>query len=95
MADGNSTGRIDGVVEWFDAEQGWGALSSVETPGGCFVHFSAIATDGYRALAAGQRVRFVAEHLDFLQDGYSYRAVRVIPSELRGTQASSRNITSE
>lgn len=70
---------LAGTVEWFSAEEGWGALRAPQTPGGCFVHFSAIEGDGYRALAAGQHVRFTIEHLtDFEQDGYSYRALRVV-----------------
>jgi len=39
------------------------------------VHFSAIAIDGYQVLAAGQRVRFVAEAGE--QDGFRFRAVKV------------------
>ncbi|MEO3928117.1 cold shock domain-containing protein [Micromonosporaceae bacterium B7E4] len=66
---------IAGVVREFDADRGWGVLDAPETPGGCWVHFSAIAAPGYRSLAAGQRVFFRAEAPG--QDGYPYRATKV------------------
>jgi CspA family cold shock protein len=66
-----------GVVEWFDADEGWGAITSPQTPGGCFVHFSAIQMDGFRELHSGQGVRFTYSEL--AQDGYSYRAETVWP----------------
>jgi CspA family cold shock protein len=72
---------VAGVVRWFDGDEGWGVLDAPEVPGGCFVHFSNIDMDGYRQLSAGAQVRFTFEHLDFLQDGYSYRALTVWPQE--------------
>jgi CspA family cold shock protein len=68
-----------GVVRAFAPDEGWGVIDAPEVPGGCFVHFSSIEMDGYRALAAGERVRFRFEHLDFLQDGCRYRALAVWP----------------
>jgi cold shock protein len=68
-----------GVVRAFYPDEGWGVIDAPEVPGGCFVHFSVIQTDGYRALAAGERVRFRFEHLDFLQDGCRYRALAAWP----------------
>jgi CspA family cold shock protein len=68
-----------GVVRAYDSDEGWGVIDGPEVPGGCFVHFSSIVMDGYRALAAGQRVRFRFEHLDFLQDGCRYRALAAWP----------------
>lgn len=73
--------RSEGVVEWFSDEEGWGAISAPEVPGGCFVHFSNIETSGYRALRAGQHVRFTFEEPGILQDGYRYRALGVWPSD--------------
>jgi len=70
---------LSGVVEWFDAEEGWGALVAPQVPGGCFVHYSNIQRDGYRVLIAGQQVRFTFEDPGFLQDGYAYRAIAVWP----------------
>jgi cold shock protein len=72
-------GRVDGVVRAFDPDEGWGVIEASEVPGGCFVHFSNIAMDGYRSLGVGQRVRFTCEEPGFLQDGYPYRAITVWP----------------
>lgn len=70
---------IPGVVEWFNEEEGWGALLAPQVPGGCFVHYSNIQADGYRVLVAGQSVRFKFEKPGFLQDGYPFRALDVWP----------------
>ncbi|MDG4788311.1 cold shock domain-containing protein [Micromonospora sp. WMMD1102] len=68
----------EGVVRQFDADRGWGVLDSPETPGGCWVHFSAVVAPGYRSLTAGQRVFFRAEAVGGPgQDGYPYRATKV------------------
>jgi cold shock protein len=72
-------GAVVGVVNWFDADEGWGVLEAPEVPGGCFVHFSSIEMPGYRQLHAGQHVRFTFERPGFLQDGYSSRALAVWP----------------
>ena len=69
------------MVDWFSDEEGWGAISAPEVPGGCFVHFSNIERGGYRTLRAGQGVRFTFEEPGFLQDGYPYRALSVWPNE--------------
>jgi cold shock protein len=78
-AEQHGKATVVGVVRTFDADEGWGVIDALEVPGGCFVHFSSIEMDGYRALTAGQRVRFRYEHLDFLQDGCRYRALAVWP----------------
>lgn len=70
---------VAGIVKWFDAHEGWGVIEAPETPGGCFVHFSAIQMKGYRQLESGGRVRFTFEPLSFLQDGYAYRALAAWP----------------
>lgn len=62
------------VREWH-AEEGWGVIDSPAAPGGCWAHFSAIAMDGYRALAVGDEVEVDVEAAD--QDGYAYRALTV------------------
>ncbi|WP_181764441.1 cold-shock protein [Streptomyces albidus (ex Kaewkla and Franco 2022)] len=64
------------VREWND-EEGWGVLDSSETPGGCWAHFSAVEANGFRALENGQRVELVWEAPG--QDGYDFRAVRIVP----------------
>jgi CspA family cold shock protein len=81
MAPSEERGPVDGIVRNFDSEEGWGCIDSNETPGGCFVHFSQIQGTGYRNLAEGEQVRFTYEALDFLQDGYPFRAVQVWPAQ--------------
>ena len=67
-----------GVVRAWFGDEGWGVLDCGRTPGGCWVHFSALAVDGYRALVPEQRVELEWEQAD--QDGFVYRAVRVWPA---------------
>jgi len=64
------------VREWW-ADEGWGILTSPETPSGCWAHFSTLRIDGYRTLVPGQRVSFEWESPG--QDGYGHRAVWVAP----------------
>jgi CspA family cold shock protein len=45
-----------GTVKWFNAEKGYGFITVDSSGDDVFVHWSAIAGDGYRALAEGQRV---------------------------------------
>ncbi|WP_030666213.1 cold-shock protein [Streptomyces cellulosae] len=66
------------VREWRD-EEGWGVLDCAETPGGCWGHYSAVEMEGFRALSVGQRVGLVWEAPGFKQDGYDFRAVRIVP----------------
>lgn len=47
----------NGTVKWFNAEKGYGFLST-EEGGDVFVHFSALKMDGYKTLKEGQNVRF-------------------------------------
>ena len=62
------------MVRDYDAGAGWGVVDAPDVPGGCWVHFSAIAADGYRRLATGERVTFRAERA--AQDGLDFRAVK-------------------
>ncbi|WP_329127335.1 cold-shock protein [Streptomyces sp. NBC_01465] len=66
------------VREWHE-EEGWGVLDSAETPGGCFAHFSDIKMAGFRTLDPGQQVQLEWEAPGFQQDGYDFRARRVVP----------------
>jgi cold shock protein len=68
-----------GSVRRFDADDGWGVIDGPDVPGGCWVHFSAIAGNGYRQVSAGQRVWFRAEAAS--QDGFAFRAVKVWTGE--------------
>lgn len=51
----------NGTVKWFNAEKGYGFISSEEAGEDVFVHFSAIQVDGYKTLAEGQKVTFETE----------------------------------
>jgi CspA family cold shock protein len=77
MTDHKRSGTTTATVrEWRD-EEGWGVLDSPDTPDGCWVHFSHLEMPGYRGLDPGQVVRLDWEAPG--QDGYGYRAVRVVP----------------
>ncbi|HXY28234.1 MAG TPA: cold-shock protein [Acidimicrobiales bacterium] len=47
-----------GSVKWFNAEKGYGFISSDNDGPDVFVHFSAISGSGYRNLEEGQKVEF-------------------------------------
>lgn len=46
-----------GTVKWFDAKKGFGFITD-EEGNDVFCHFSAIQSDGYRALDEGDSVEF-------------------------------------
>ena len=46
-----------GKVKWFNAEKGFGFITSEEGKD-IFVHFSAIQADGYKSLEEGQTVDY-------------------------------------
>jgi cold shock protein len=66
-----------GIVKFFKADKGHGAISSAELPEGldAWVHFSVIEMDGYRFLTAGDAVEFDYEPVQ--QDSFRFRATRV------------------
>ena len=45
----------NGTVKWFNAEKGFGFIER-EDGSDVFVHFSAIAEDGYKSLEEGQKL---------------------------------------
>jgi CspA family cold shock protein len=45
-------------VKWFNAEKGYGFIAVEGGGADVFVHYSAIATSGYRSLDEGQKVEF-------------------------------------
>lgn len=47
----------NGTVKWFNAEKVFGFIEQ-ENGGDVFVHFSGIASDGYKTLEEGQKVTF-------------------------------------
>ena len=50
--------RITGTVKWFDDTRGFGFIARQNGDKDCFVHHSAIQSNGYQALAEGERVEF-------------------------------------
>jgi CspA family cold shock protein len=47
-----------GTVKWFNADKGFGFIAPDDGTADVFVHFSAIATTGYRSLDENQKVEF-------------------------------------
>ena len=47
-----------GTVKWFNADKGFGFIAQEGGGEDVFVHFSAIAMDGYKSLTEGQKVEF-------------------------------------
>ncbi|WP_437615035.1 transcription antiterminator/RNA stability regulator CspE [Erwinia sp. V71] len=54
--------KMTGLVKWFNAEKGFGFISPADGSKDVFVHFSAIATDGFKTLEEGQQVSFTIEN---------------------------------
>ncbi len=51
----------NGTVKWFNESKGFGFITPDDGSKDVFVHFSAIASDGFRTLAEGQQVSFDVE----------------------------------
>ncbi|MBC7243634.1 MAG: cold-shock protein [Anaerolineae bacterium] len=52
--------RIIGTVKWFNSTKGYGFIERPNGPD-VFVHYSAIQSEGFRDLAAGEKVEFSIE----------------------------------
>ena len=52
-----------GTVKWFNETKGFGFIEQESGPD-VFAHFSAIAGDGFKTLAEGQRVEFEVKQGD-------------------------------
>ena len=51
-----------GTVKWFNESKGFGFISPSDGSADVFVHFSAIASEGFRTLAEGQQVTYNVEN---------------------------------
>ena len=49
--------RLKGTVKWFNSAKGYGFIGR-DNGADVFVHYSAIASDGYKSLNEGDQVEF-------------------------------------
>lgn len=64
---------MEGLIKFYKADKGWGAITSPAVPGDVWVHFSVITTEGGQ-LEAGDIVEFEVEKAP--QTPFQYRATR-------------------
>ena len=53
--------KVTGIVKWFNEEKGFGFLTQDNGGADIFLHFSAIASEGFKTLYEGQKVSFEIE----------------------------------
>jgi cold shock protein len=63
----------EGTVKWFNSRKGYGFIAAADGKE-VFVHYSSIASDGYKTLEEGDTVSF-----DIVQGEKGPRAENVIP----------------
>ena len=55
--EGHFVDRLKGIVKWFNNAKGYGFIGRSDGPD-VFVHYSAIASEGYKSLQEGDQVEF-------------------------------------
>lgn len=50
--------KLNGSVKWFNSDKGFGFITPANGGKDVFVHFSGIASEGFRSLKEGDRVEF-------------------------------------
>ena len=58
LAQGAHVERLKGTVKWFNNAKGYGFIGREDGSPDVFVHYSAIAADGYKSLQEGDAVEF-------------------------------------
>ncbi len=53
--------KTTGTVKWCNEEKGFGFITQDNGGADVFVHFRAIASDGFKTLSEGQKVEFDTE----------------------------------
>ncbi|MGX9418923.1 transcription antiterminator/RNA stability regulator CspE [Vibrio sp. RC27] len=53
--------KSTGLVKWFNEEKGFGFITQDGGGADLFVHFRAIASEGFKTLSEGQKVSFEVE----------------------------------
>jgi len=72
---------VEATVKQWNDDEGWGVLSSAGVDGEIWAHYSALQAEGFRTLSVGQSVSVEVVDLGApIQDGYRYRAERVVSS---------------
>lgn len=54
---------LEGTVKWFNNKKGWGFIQK-DDGSDVFVHYSAIAGDGFKSLNEGDKVNFEVQNGD-------------------------------